>query len=86
VPAIKELSHLPIVVDPSHGTGRRSLVHRMSLAAARYIGAAQQQARREARLSPRTSVSPLARSPNNRYIQSSCRFINGVSAFSASHI
>ena len=33
VPAIKELSHLPIVVDPSHGTGRRSLVHRMSLAA-----------------------------------------------------
>jgi len=33
VPGIKELSHLPIVVDPSHGTGRRSLVRRMSLAA-----------------------------------------------------
>jgi 3-deoxy-7-phosphoheptulonate synthase len=26
VPLIKELSHLPIVVDPSHATGRRSLV------------------------------------------------------------
>lgn len=26
VPAIRELSHLPIVVDPSHGTGRASLV------------------------------------------------------------
>lgn len=32
VPLIKELSHLPIVVDPSHGTGRRSLVARMALA------------------------------------------------------
>lgn len=32
VPLIKELSHLPIVVDPSHGTGRRSLVGRMALA------------------------------------------------------
>ena len=33
VPAIKELSHLPIVVDPSHGTGIRSLVAPMSKAA-----------------------------------------------------
>lgn len=32
VPLIKELSHLPIVIDPSHGTGRRSLVPRMALA------------------------------------------------------
>ncbi|GAB4293224.1 MAG: 3-deoxy-7-phosphoheptulonate synthase [Desulfuromonadia bacterium] len=33
VPLAKELSHLPIMVDPSHATGRRSLVHPMSLAA-----------------------------------------------------
>ncbi len=33
VPAIKELSHLPVLVDPSHGTGRLSLVENMSLAA-----------------------------------------------------
>jgi len=26
VPLLNELSHLPVVVDPSHGTGRRSLV------------------------------------------------------------
>jgi 3-deoxy-7-phosphoheptulonate synthase len=26
VPAIKELSHLPIITDPSHGTGKRNLV------------------------------------------------------------
>ena len=33
VPLVKELSHLPIVVDPSHGTGRRSLITPMSRAA-----------------------------------------------------
>jgi 3-deoxy-7-phosphoheptulonate synthase len=33
VPLIKELSHLPIVVDPSHATGRRSLVAPMVKAA-----------------------------------------------------
>ena len=32
VPLVKELSHLPIIVDPSHGTGRRTLVPRMALA------------------------------------------------------
>jgi 3-deoxy-7-phosphoheptulonate synthase len=32
VPLAKELTHLPIMVDPSHGTGKRSLVERMSLA------------------------------------------------------
>lgn len=32
VPALKELSHLPVIVDPSHGTGQRSLVPRMSMA------------------------------------------------------
>jgi 3-deoxy-7-phosphoheptulonate synthase len=33
VPVMKELTHLPIIVDPSHGTGRRSLIESMSLAA-----------------------------------------------------
>ncbi len=33
VPMVKQLSHLPIIVDPSHGTGRRDLVIPMSLAA-----------------------------------------------------
>jgi 3-deoxy-7-phosphoheptulonate synthase len=32
VPMAKDLSHLPVVVDPSHGTGRRQLVSRMALA------------------------------------------------------
>ncbi|MEE2742471.1 MAG: 3-deoxy-7-phosphoheptulonate synthase [Bdellovibrionota bacterium] len=30
VPAIKNLSHLPIIVDPSHGTGRKELIAPMS--------------------------------------------------------
>ncbi len=33
VPALKEITHLPVLVDPSHGTGRLSLIERMSLAA-----------------------------------------------------
>jgi 3-deoxy-7-phosphoheptulonate synthase len=33
IPLIKELSHLPIMVDPSHATGKRSLVPPMSMAA-----------------------------------------------------
>lgn len=34
VPSIKELTHLPIIVDPSHGTGKLSLIEPMSLASA----------------------------------------------------
>jgi 3-deoxy-7-phosphoheptulonate synthase len=34
VPAVKSLSHLPIMVDPSHGTGRREKVAPLSRAAA----------------------------------------------------
>ena len=33
VPAVKELTHLPVIVDPSHGTGRYTLVSPMSKAA-----------------------------------------------------
>lgn len=33
IPPAKELSHLPILVDPSHGTGRRSYVPAMARAA-----------------------------------------------------
>jgi 3-deoxy-7-phosphoheptulonate synthase len=32
VPAVQKLSHLPIIVDPSHGTGKRDRVHPMALA------------------------------------------------------
>jgi 3-deoxy-7-phosphoheptulonate synthase len=34
VPALQEMSHLPVIVDPSHAPGRRDWVESMSLAAA----------------------------------------------------
>jgi 3-deoxy-7-phosphoheptulonate synthase len=33
VPAVQRLSHLPIIVDPSHGTGKRNMVIPMARAA-----------------------------------------------------
>jgi len=33
VPLVKEMTHLPVMVDPSHATGKRSLVIPMSKAA-----------------------------------------------------
>ncbi len=33
VPLVKELSHLPIIVDPTHGTGKKSLIESMTKAA-----------------------------------------------------
>ncbi|MFN2317382.1 MAG: 3-deoxy-7-phosphoheptulonate synthase [Gemmatimonadales bacterium] len=33
IPAVKQLSHLPIIADPSHGTGHRDLVPAMARAA-----------------------------------------------------
>ncbi|HEX5910474.1 MAG TPA: hypothetical protein VFY44_08265, partial [Thermoleophilaceae bacterium] len=34
VPVLKDLTHLPVIVDPSHAAGRRDLVESMSMAAA----------------------------------------------------
>jgi 3-deoxy-7-phosphoheptulonate synthase len=34
IPVLKELSHLPVIVDPSHAAGKRDLVMPLSLAAA----------------------------------------------------
>ena len=33
IPSVKEVTNLPVIVDPSHGTGRSSIVESMSLAA-----------------------------------------------------
>lgn len=33
IPIVRELSHLPIIVDPSHGTGKRNLIEPLSRAA-----------------------------------------------------
>ena len=54
VPAIKELTHLPIIVDPSHGTGRYTLVNPMSKAA---VAAGADGLLIEAHPNPEKSVS-----------------------------
>jgi 3-deoxy-7-phosphoheptulonate synthase len=33
IPLVKELSHLPVIADPSQGTGKRSLIQPVSAAA-----------------------------------------------------
>ncbi len=32
VPLVKQLSHLPVIVDPSHGTGKREIIKSVSMA------------------------------------------------------
>lgn len=54
VPYLKHETHLPVVVDPSHGTGRANLVRAMSRAA---IAAGADGLLVEAHLDPRKSVS-----------------------------
>ena len=54
VPAVKELTHLPVVVDPSHGTGRYSLVSPMSKAA---VAAGADGLLIEVHTNPKKSVS-----------------------------
>ena len=54
VAALKELSHLPIIVDPSHGTGKRSLVLPMARAA---IAAGADGLIVEMQMHPETSIS-----------------------------
>jgi 3-deoxy-7-phosphoheptulonate synthase len=59
VPLARELSHLPIVVDPSQGTGRWSLVRPMSLAA---VAAGAQGLIVEVHPSPNEALSDGAQS------------------------
>jgi len=54
VPALKEATHLPVFVDPSHGTGRREYVEAMSRAA---IAAGADGLLVEVHQSPETALS-----------------------------
>jgi 3-deoxy-7-phosphoheptulonate synthase len=55
VPAVRELSHLPIVVDPSHGTGRKSLIRTMSRAA---VAAGADALMLECHVAPERMIKP----------------------------
>lgn len=64
VPLIKQLTHLPIIVDPSHGTGQWKLVEPMSLAA---IGSGCDGLMIEVHQNPREALSdgPQSLTPEN---------------------
>lgn len=64
VPVIKQLTHLPIIVDPSHGTGKWKLVEPMALAA---IGAGADGVMIEVHQNPSEALSdgPQSLTPEN---------------------
>ena len=64
VPVIKQLTHLPIIVDPSHGTGKWKLVEPMALAA---IGAGADGIMVEVHQNPSEALSdgPQSLTPEN---------------------
>ena len=74
VPVLKELSHLPVIVDPSHAAGRRDLVLPLSLAAAAAgadgiiveVHPNPDEASATAPRRCRPTTSPSTRSPSSR--------------------
>ena len=64
VPVIKQLTHMPIIVDPSHGTGKWKLVEPMSLAA---VGAGADGIMVEVHQNPSEALSdgPQSLTPEN---------------------
>ncbi len=66
VPVIKQLTHLPVIVDPSHGTGKWKLVEPMALAA---VGAGTDGLMVEVHQNPSEALSdgPQSLTPENFY-------------------
>ncbi len=64
VPLVKQLTHLPIIVDPSHGTGKWKLVEPMALAA---VGAGCDGVMVEVHQNPSEALSdgPQSLTPDN---------------------
>lgn len=64
VPLVKQLTHLPIIVDPSHGTGKWKLVEPMAMAA---VGAGCDGVMVEVHQSPSEALSdgPQSLTPDN---------------------
>ncbi len=77
IPIIKQISHLPIVVDPSHGTGVRSLVNPMSRAA---VAAGADGLMIEVHPNPEEALSDGAQSLHPYEFESLMRDIEKVAA------
>jgi len=77
VPLIKQLTHLPVIVDPSHGTGKWKLVEPMALAA---VGAGCDGLMVEVHQNPSEALSdgPQSLTPEN--FNSMVKRINNLKA------
>ncbi|NPV71125.1 MAG: 3-deoxy-7-phosphoheptulonate synthase [Firmicutes bacterium] len=77
VPAVKRLSHLPVIVDPSHGTGKRELVIPMAMAA---IAAGADGVMVEAHPEPDKALSDGAQSLNLGELNELAQQVSSVAA------
>jgi 3-deoxy-7-phosphoheptulonate synthase len=77
VPLIKQLTHLPVIVDPSHGTGKWKLVEPMALAA---IGAGCDGLMVEVHQNPNEALSDGPQSLTPEHFNSMVRKINALKA------
>jgi len=75
VPSIKNESHLPIFVDPSHGTGRVSHIESMSMAA---LAAGADGLIIEVHNEPSVALSDGAQSLNTEQFDSVMKKLNGM--------
>lgn len=72
VPTVRNLSHLPIIVDPSHGIGKRELVRSMARAA---LACGAQGVIVESHISPDTAYSDQAQTVSIETVAGICRDI-----------
>ncbi len=75
VPLVKQLSHLPVIVDPSHGTGHSSLVPAMSKAA---VAAGADGLMIEVHPNPEEALSDGPQSLNPAQFKTLIRDLKGV--------
>jgi 3-deoxy-7-phosphoheptulonate synthase len=77
IPLVKELSHLPIVADPSHGTGKQALVAPVAMAA---IAAGADGLMVEVHPSPEHALSDGAQSLTFEGFTSMMRSVSAIAA------
>jgi 3-deoxy-7-phosphoheptulonate synthase len=77
IPLLRELTHLPVLVDPSHGTGRRSLVTAMARAA---IACGADGLMVEVHPSPDDALSDAAQTIDTETFAALCREVRIVHA------
>jgi 3-deoxy-7-phosphoheptulonate synthase len=75
IPIIKQRSHLPVVVDPSHAAGKADLVEPLSLAA---IAAGADGLMIEMHPTPETALSDGAQSLDSRQFASVAARVKGM--------